>query len=144
MMTWIWMTIGCVHWSPNTPLRHDLQIQRLCDGTVAMDSGKLHISKANYDAVPIREGELRIVTQAYGIDEQGALWYNDALYGDTVQHQSDCKLDLSAVETEAIGGQLKSKWTVTPYHNVLETLDSGIERMEMERFKRKHSICPFI
>ena len=126
-MLWFWMTIGCVHWSPTMPLRHEFEIQRVCDGTVAMKDGTLHISNPDHTAVPLRQGGLQVVTHAYGIDEEGKIWYSDTLYGSTVQHQSDCKLDLSAVDTHPIGGRLSSKWTVTPHHNVLETLDTGVD-----------------
>ena len=55
------MTIGCVHWSPTMPLRHEFDIQRLCDGTVEMNDGTLHISKPKLrTAVPLRNGELKL------------------------------------------------------------------------------------
>ena len=114
----------CTLVTDSFPLRHDLQIQRLCDGTVSIDE-KIYISKASYEAVPVRKGGIRVVTQAYGIDDKGSIWYNDIVYGNTVQHQSDHKLDLNEV-SNSIGGRLSSKWTVTPHHNVLDTLDSII------------------
>ncbi len=126
MMLLLNILVGCVHWVPPAPLTHGLETTRACDGTTLIKDGRLAVFPTESIELPLRQGALNLVDTVYAVDSNGRLLYNDTIRGPTLPHQKDCKLDMSEISTSPIGGELRDTWTITPTHNVLSTLDSGI------------------
>ena len=117
---------GCIHWAPPEPLLHNTPVERSCDGSTVLTEGAIHLSSRDISSVPLRKGAHTMIDMAYGVDAEDQSYYNDTLISSAQHHQQDCKLDLSTVETTPIGGTIRDQWNVTPLHDALATIDTGI------------------
>ena len=123
MILWI---IGCVHWRPSEPLVRDIQVSRICDGAQIIEPIEVWVTPTPLTPLPIRQGRIHLIEDVYALDKSGRVWFNDTIQSQTITHQLDCKLDISSIEIQGIGGTVSTDWMVTPDHNVLSTVDSGI------------------